>query len=1579
MSLSDWQSPDLELVEMVETLHQRCLEVYKQDPLRIREDYRKEASIAEGGYGRKQVQELIQNAADALRNTKGRIEVYLSTNALYVANGGEPFEDTGVQALLYSHLSNKQGDEIGRFGLGFKSMCGISNGPKIYSQSVSFGFNRNQAASELEDEIGFIDDTTEIPSLRLAWRLDPIKDFENDEILATLAEKAVTVIKIPLINDVFDSLFQEIREFDESLCLFVPHISELRLHVPSQGFERRFSTRRRGKKVQLDNNLGETSEWFVFSAIHHPSAAALKGAGAAANREEITVSWAVPLTGKVRVGHLCAYFPVDSEITLSGKLNAPWKLSDDRINVIECLFNQEILENTVPALVLEARKMLAERDLGHYLDVLPARGREARSWADDIINEPIYSALRTVRSLPDATGELRSPNALLLLPEEVDESLADEWLEKAHLLEDWAHPTCTANRERRAKARRLIGTDRETGRIDVWLSSFTDYEGHNYRDSINALNAAYQVIQNAKTQDYAEVLHSASAADIVLLEIGIWVRPDRRVCFIRTSSEDKGSSFIDPRVVEDPLARTALELFDIRDFEEAGEISTLLSKIRNTTRIDWESAWTTFRQTDIRILEQGFKEDLNNKHRQVIRVLDGRGNWVLPNGQYISGPLMQKTDKDAHLFVDPQFHAADEKILALLGIHNKPVLAPEFLDEKWVTEYKKDTRTAILEALQLRNNDFDKLNFELAVLHGPLDHFTEFSDSNKARMTEYLLTYSNNPSVKVTNSRNQLRTRAIHPIYWLLNKDGRLKSSQGIVPITQCFLVSSENDETSDIADIFPVVLDLDVTKKAKDYLNFKTSLDDLTAQDYLTCAYHHHLNDDEASVGKTYAYWCWRLRDSQPEKIYVKASGEWEYLAPEQIAVTTDSFQEEKLEALGIPTLSVPGTDDIDLLADYWGLIRYDAVPKEFEAENVGPAAYLTEVFPPLEDVDGLFGILDDLQFATCTALNMVFVMPGRPKTRQAVSYGRDGNMLYTTASTQRGQLNDILRALQIIPDEVQLDTLEDELAALRNQSLLTKLRRAHSDEERITLLFSDAELLTLIHQDAVEVIKQRPGGLPSGIELAELCMSMYGTSMLQLLCGKTQDDFPIRGIPKAWNGGYQAKTWVRSLGFSDEWAGLPSGPRNSPFESVEGPSSPAKFHEYQQQVSINLREMLRGNTTEKRGLVTLPTGAGKTRVTVQSIVMSIADGDLDYLGTSSGEFHGPILWLADNEELCEQAIETWTYIWRSLGRKDTALTISRHFGNYAADEIPEGVQVVVATWQKVHANLQDSTYEWLKDTPLVIIDEAHTALAKSFTEILEWTGRAHNKRDKLLLGLTATPFRGRQDTDETRRLRRRFDDNILDEGVFGDVPPMQKLQEDHVLAQVTMQQIHTDTFIELNEQETKEFRDKHWLPNARAVELGADTERTMRIIDSIKSQPSDWPIIVFAASVDNADTLAALLTLDGVPAASISSGTKAAERKLAISRFKKGELRVLTNFNVLSQGFDAPMTRAVYITRPTTSEVRYQQMIGRGLRGPKNGGTDKVLLVNVLDNIKNFELSIKYDTFEYLASNSIEVSEES
>ena len=194
------------------------------------------------------------------------------------------------------------------------------------------------------------------------------------------------------------------------------------------------------------------------------------------------------------------------------------------------------------------------------------------------------------------------------------------------------------------------------------------------------------------------------------------------------------------------------------------------------------------------------------------------------------------------------------------------------------------------------------------------------------------------------------------------------------------------------------------------------------------------------------------------------------------------------------------------------------------------------------------------------------------------------------------------------------------------------------------------------------------------------------------------------------------------------------------------------------------------------RRGLITLPTGAGKTRVAVQTIIEAIADGNLDRFGAP---FNGPILWLVNNEDLCEQAIEAWAFLWSAVGRPNTDLTISRHFGSYDADEEPGGVQVVVATYQKTIGSTQKREFDWLKETPLVVIDEAHSALNSTYTKILRWTGRSSWERSKLLLGLTATPFISRSDSERTEMLLRRFDNNILDNGVFGDEAPMIRLQK--------------------------------------------------------------------------------------------------------------------------------------------------------------------------------------------------------
>ena len=99
----------------------------------------------------------------------------------------------------------------------------------------------------------------------------------------------------------------------------------------------------------------------------------------------------------------------------------------------------------------------------------------------------------------------------------------------------------------------------------------------------------------------------------------------------------------------------------------------------------------------------------------------------------------------------------------------------------------------------------------------------------------------------------------------------------------------------------------------------------------------------------------------------------------------------------------------------------------------------------------------------------------------------------------------------------------------------------------------------------------------------------------------------------------------------------------------------------------------------------------------------------------------------------------------------------------------------------------------------------------------------------------------------------------------------------------------------------------------------------------------------------------LASLLRRVGIKAKSVTGESQTSDRMNAVKNFKEGNLEVLVNFNIFSTGFDDPMIDCVVVARPTFSVVLYSQMIGRGLRGEKNGGTKECLLVNVVDNIIN------------------------
>jgi hypothetical protein len=75
----------------------------------------------------------------------------------------------------------------------------------------------------------------------------------------------------------------------------------------------------------------------------------------------------------------------------------------------------------------------------------------------------------------------------------------------------------------------------------------------------------------------------------------------------------------------------------------------------------------------------------------------------------------------------------------------------------------------------------------------------------------------------------------------------------------------------------------------------------------------------------------------------------------------------------------------------------------------------------------------------------------------------------------------------------------------------------------------------------------------------------------------------------------------------------------------------------------------------------------------------------------------------------------------------------------------------------------------------------------------------------------------------------------------------------------------------------------------------------------------------------------------------------------KAKIEKFRNGEIDVLINVNIMTEGMDVPEVQTVFIARPTISTVLMTQMIGRGLRGEKAGGTKEAYVVSFIDDWKD------------------------
>ena len=224
-----WAGPDSLIGAYIRQESRKSLESYRIQSDNLREDANQEEDTVRGGYANRQLFELIQNSADALPGSEGGyIWVRLTPTHLYCADNGRPIDQNGA-VLLSSHLSSKRGtSEIGRFGLGFKSVLGVTDTPEFFSKAGSFRFDRNKSAKLLTP---IASDIERYPVLRLAEPMEPWPEMETDPDLREMAYWATNIVRLPLKPGAHQALDKQIEDFPAKYLLSVKHIGRMVLQT----------------------------------------------------------------------------------------------------------------------------------------------------------------------------------------------------------------------------------------------------------------------------------------------------------------------------------------------------------------------------------------------------------------------------------------------------------------------------------------------------------------------------------------------------------------------------------------------------------------------------------------------------------------------------------------------------------------------------------------------------------------------------------------------------------------------------------------------------------------------------------------------------------------------------------------------------------------------------------------------------------------------------------------------------------------------------------------------------------------------------------------------------------------------------------------------------------------------------------------------------------------------------------------------------------------------------------------------------------------------------------------------------
>ncbi len=342
-------------------------------------------------------------------------------------------------------------------------------------------------------------------------------------------------------------------------------------------------------------------------------------------------------------------------------------------------------------------------------------------------------------------------------------------------------------------------------------------------------------------------------------------------------------------------------------------------------------------------------------------------------------------------------------------------------------------------------------------------------------------------------------------------------------------------------------------------------------------------------------------------------------------------------------------------------------------------------------------------------------------------------------------------------------------------------------------------------------------------------------------------------------------------------------------------------KLRPYQEQSVYDCRRAYANG--HRHILLVQPTGAGKTVVASHIIENAVSK-------------HKHVLFLAHRREIIQQTVDKL----RSFGVHAGVLMAGESRDMYA--------KCHVASVQTLDARaFRKDNLRYLPDADIVVIDEAHRSMAKTYLQVVE---HYCDVKGAMLLGLTATPIRG-----DGKGLG-----NVYTSMALG--PSVAELMQHGYLVPV---EYYVPTIPDLSNVNVRrgDYVETELERIMNTPKLVGDVIDNFQQIQKINGQRK---AVVFASGVKHSMALAQAFNEAGIRAAHVDGSTELEERDQANDDLRQGNIDVICNCQVYTEGWDAPWVKHLVLARPTKSLGLYLQMAGRALRPSEESGFDNMVM---------------------------------